>query len=184
MPIVPIARRPERPALREPRRPRCAGLSFSRTTRPPSHGRPFSHLEQTHERERSLCPHVRRTLDEPQAQPVGACRGLPPPGLPRQTGEVAEGRRGCPNRADLDAIVKRTVDTMVPIFRREQEVAARTDPQPEPPPPEPNIFRRWRPILGPMLPEPPPIDFEPLPEPAPDPKDEVPPSRYPGQNIG
>lgn len=89
-----------------------------------------------------------------------------------------------PNRADLDAIVKRTVDTMVPIFRREQEVAARTDPQPEPPPPEPNIFRRWRPILGPMLPEPPPIDFEPLPEPAPDPKDEVPPSRYPGQNIG
>ena len=98
--------------------------------------------------------------------------------------QVAEGRRGRPNRADIDAIVKRTVDTMVPIFKREREIAVPTNPQPEPPAPEPSALTPPRSIFYPMLPVPPPMQFEPLPGPTPDPKDKVPPSRYPGQNIG
>ena len=101
-----------------------------------------------------------------------------------------------PNHADLDAIVKRTVDYMMPIFRRERAmegtpstsvlaVVAPGVPHPEPPAPDPGVIMPppYSP-LAPMLPIPPPMDFDRLPEPTPDPKDKVPPSRYPGQNIG
>ncbi len=40
---------------------------------------------------------------------------------------MAEGRRGRPNRADLDDIVKRTTDYMIPIFKRERATDAAYD---------------------------------------------------------